>query len=137
MVGGRRRADQRDAVEWAAVSARSIACKGPALLVAFLVGLLASSQAGWTGAELVVNAPLMGPVENFIAGLIFSAAAAVSFGGILLIRQIANPLQWIVVPVFLYVALVPGAWNGAASARIGAKPPQLRMHRTARALKNW
>ena len=84
-----------------------------------------------------MNAPLMGPVENFIAGLIFSAAAAVSFGGILLIRQIANPLQWIVVPVFLYVALVPGAWNGAASARIGAKPPQLRMHRTARALKNW
>jgi hypothetical protein len=76
--------------------------------------------------------PEMGTVEDFITGLIFSATAAVSFGAILLVHRIARPFQWIVVPVFLYVALVPGAWNGVAGDFDATRVESIR-HRFANA----
>ena len=98
----------------------------------FLVGLLTSSQAEWSGAELVVNAPLMGTIEDFVTGLIFSATAAVSLGGILLVRRIARPVQWTVMPVFVYMALVLGAWNGVAGDFDATRVESIR-HRLANA----
>jgi hypothetical protein len=74
----------------------------------------------------------MGPVEDFITGLIFSAAAAVSVGTILVIQRIARPFQWIVVPVLVYVALVPGAWNGFAGDFDARRVASIR-HRFANA----
>lgn len=114
------------------MSIRSIAWKAPALIIAFLLGLLAANQAGWSGAELAVNAPFMEPVEDFITGLIFSAAAVVSVGTILVIRGIARPCQWIAVPVLVYVALVPGAWNGVAGDFDATRVASIR-HRFANA----
>ena len=45
--------------------------KTPVIAVALVVGVVAASQAGWSGAELVVNSPLMGPLEDLITGIFF------------------------------------------------------------------
>src|SRR6516225_2019987 len=38
--------------------------KTPVVVVALLVGSFGASQVGWSGAELVVNSPLMEPLEE-------------------------------------------------------------------------
>ena len=43
--------------------------KTPVVAGAVVVGSIAASQAGWSGAELVVNSPLMGMFEDFITGI--------------------------------------------------------------------
>ena len=90
----------------------AIVWKVPAVAVALVLGALWASQAGWSGAELVVNSPLMGLIEDFVTGAFFSIAAAVSAGAFIVVQRIAKPALWLMVPIQLYSALVPGAWNG-------------------------
>jgi hypothetical protein len=88
--------------------------KTPVIAGALVVGSIAASQAGWSGAELVVNSPLMGMFEDFITGLFFSLGVAISVGTLFLVKRLAKPVLWLMVPIFLYAALVLGAWNGFA-----------------------
>jgi hypothetical protein len=88
--------------------------KTPVVVVALVVGALAANQAGWSGAELVVNLPLIGPLEDLVAGILFSLGAVVSAGTVLIVQRIAKPVLWVMVPILLYCALVLGAWNGFA-----------------------
>jgi hypothetical protein len=102
--------------------------KVPVVAAALLAGLLGASQAGWSGAELVVNAPLMGPSEDFITGIFFSIGAAVSVGSVMVVQRFARPARWIMVPILLYVALVPGAWNGFAGDFDATRVEAIRHH---------
>jgi hypothetical protein len=81
---------------------------------ALVVGAMAANQAGWRGAELIVNFPY-GGIGGFVTDLLFSVGAAISFGTVLLVKRIAKPILWVMVPILLYSAVVPGAWNGVAS----------------------
>ena len=88
--------------------------KTPVVIVALLIGALAANQAGWSGAELVVNSQLMGPLEDLVTAIFFSLGAAVSAGTVLVVQRTAKAALWVVVPILLYCALVLGAWNGFA-----------------------
>jgi hypothetical protein len=83
--------------------------KPPAVAAAFVIGSMAANQAGWSGAELIVNSP------GFITELFFSVGAAISVSSVLLVHRIAKPMLWVMVPIFLYYAVVLGAWDGFAS----------------------
>jgi hypothetical protein len=83
--------------------------------VALVLGSLVASQAGWSGAELVVNAPLMGIGEGVITGTIAAVSMIVSVGLTLLVRRIAKRALWLMLPILLYSVVVPGVWNGFAS----------------------
>jgi hypothetical protein len=102
--------------------------KVPAVAAALLVGLLGASQAGWSGTELVVNLPLMGPLEDFVTGIFFAIGAAVCAGSILIVQRIAKPALWLVLPILLYATLVSGAWNGLASDFDATRLEALRHH---------
>ena len=103
--------------------------KVPAVAAALLVGLLGVSQAGWSGTELVVNLPLMGPLVDFATGIFFAIGAAVCAGIVILIAQrIAKPALWLVLPILLYATLVSGAWNGLASDFDATRLEALRHH---------
>lgn len=86
--------------------------KIPAVALVLVVGAVGANQAGWSGAELVVNAPLMGPLENLITGVVFSLGTVVTVGAVLVVQRIAKAVLWLMVPILLYSALVLGAWNG-------------------------
>jgi hypothetical protein len=96
--------------------------------VALLVGTLGASQAGWSGAELVVNSPFMGPIEDFITGIFFIVSAVMAVVPVTLVYKIAKPALVIMVPILLYVALVPGAWNGIASGFDATRVEVVRYH---------
>jgi hypothetical protein len=89
--------------------------KTPVVVVALLVGCFGANQAGWSGGELVVNAPLMGVVEELITGVIAFVSMIMAVAVALLVRKIAKPALWVMVPVLLYCALVPGVWYGVES----------------------
>jgi hypothetical protein len=92
-----------------------IVWKTPVVAVALLVGMFGASQAGWSGAEAIVNYPFSGALEDFITGIIFIVSAAMAVGPVVLVYKIAKPALVLMVPILLYVAHVPGAWNGVAS----------------------
>ena len=102
--------------------------KTPVIAVALVVGVVAASQAGWNGAELVVNSPLMGPLEDLITGIFFSVGVAMSVGAVVLVDAIAKPVLWLMVPILLYCALVLGAWNGFASDFDGTRLEAIKHH---------
>lgn len=102
--------------------------KTPVVAVALLVGTLGASQAGWSGAELVVNSPFMGPIEDFITGILFIVSAAMVVGPTVLVYKIAKPALALMVPILLYVALVPGTWNGIASGFDATRVEVIRYH---------
>jgi hypothetical protein len=56
----------------------------------------------------------MEPLEEFGTTIILAIAAGLTVGPIILIHRIAKPALWVLVPVLLYVAIVPGVWNGIA-----------------------
>jgi hypothetical protein len=85
--------------------------KTPLVAGALLVGALAANQAGWSGAEAIASRGDAG----FITDLFFTLGAGVCFGTLTLVQRIAKPILWVMVPIFLYSALVLGAWNGFAS----------------------
>jgi hypothetical protein len=86
-----------------------------AVVAAALIGSVCASQAGWSGAEGVVNYPLMGVFENMVTDALFLISIVVATGALLFVHKIAKPALFIVVPVFLYTFLITGAWNGFAS----------------------
>jgi hypothetical protein len=85
-----------------------IVWKTPVVAVAQRVGFLSATQAGWSSAELVVNAPLMGPIEDFVTGIMFTVGAAMTIGPLILVHRIAKPALYLMVPILVYSALVPG-----------------------------
>lgn len=85
--------------------------KTPVVIGALVVGCLAASQAGWSGAEFIAERGQAG----FVTDLLFFGTVAVSYCVILFVQRIAKPMLWVMVPILLYVAAVPGAWNGFAS----------------------
>jgi hypothetical protein len=72
---------------------------------------MAASQAGWSGAESIADRGQAG----FVTDLLFFGTLAISYGTVVLIQRIAKPMLWVLIPILLYVAAVPGAWNGFAS----------------------
>lgn len=86
--------------------------KTAVVVMALLLGALAATQAGWSGAELVVNYPFMEMFEEFVTGIMFSFTMAVSAGAVFVVYEIAKPVLWVMVPILLYSAAVPGVWNG-------------------------
>ncbi len=96
--------------------------------VALVVGIFGASQAGWSGAELVVNSPFMGPIEDFITGILFVVSAAMTIGPVVLVYKIAKPALVLMVPILLYVALVPGVWNGIAGDFDATRVEAIKYH---------
>jgi hypothetical protein len=88
--------------------------KTPIVAIELLVGAIGANQAGWSGAELVVNAPLMGPIEGLLTSFMLIVGATMAVGPVVLVHRIAKPALWLMVPILLYSALVPGVWNGFA-----------------------
>jgi len=87
--------------------------KIPVVAAALLIGVIGANQAGWSGAELVVNTPIMGTIENFVTGILFAGGAAAVGGTVVLIHRLAKYVLWLAVPIFVYFALVLG--NGVMS----------------------
>jgi hypothetical protein len=85
--------------------------KTAVVIGALVVGCFSASQAGWSGAEFIAERGQAG----FVTDLLFFGTVAISYCILLLIQRIAKPMLWVMVPVLLYVAAVPGAWNGFAS----------------------
>jgi hypothetical protein len=85
--------------------------KTPVVVGALLVGALAASQAGWSGAEAIASRGSAG----FITDLFFTLGAGICFGALTLVRRIASLALWFIVPICLYCGLVLGAWNGFLS----------------------
>jgi|ERR1035438_94147 hypothetical protein len=98
--------------------------KVPVVVGALVVGALAASQAGWSGAEAIASRGSAG----FITDLLFTLGAVASIAILSLVRRIARPVLWVTVPVFLYSALVLGAWNGLASDFDATRGEAIRYH---------
>ncbi len=82
-----------------------IVWKPPVVVVALLIGSLGATQAGWSCAELVVNAPLMGPIEDFVTGIMFTVGTAMTIGPLILVHRIAKPALYLMVPILVYSAV--------------------------------
>jgi hypothetical protein len=95
---------------------KSIIWKIPVVTVALLVAILFASQAGWSGAEVIVTAPIMEWWDTLGTSIIFVASAAIAAGAVMVIFRLAKHVLWLAAPVLLYVAVVLGAWNGYASS---------------------
>ena len=93
----------------------SIIWKTVVVAGALLVGLLTANQVGWSGAEVVLTAPIMGLADTLGTTVIFAISALILTGSIMLIYRIAKHVLWFAAPVFLYLAFVLGAWNGYMS----------------------
>lgn len=61
-----------------------------------------------------MNIPYWGE-KHFAPDLLFSVGIAVWFGCFVLVRRIAKPLLWVMVPFTLYGMVVMCAWDGYAS----------------------
>jgi len=86
--------------------------KIPTVLLAIILGLFGASQAGWSGADVILNFREIGLAEDFITSIIFFVGFALCYGACLFVRSAARPLLWVMIPLFFYVAIVPSAWNG-------------------------
>ena len=86
-----------------------------AVALALVVGAVGANQVGWSGAELVVNAPLMGSLENLVTGGVFFLGIVATVGAALVVQRIAKAVLWLMAPILLYSALVLGVWNGVGS----------------------
>lgn len=64
--------------------------KNPVVIGALVVGCMAASQAGWSGAEFIAYRGEAG----FATDLLFSVTVAISYGTVLLVRRIAKPMLW-------------------------------------------
>lgn len=105
-----------------------IVWKTPVVVVALLVGSFGASQVGWSGAELVVNSSLMEPLEYLATVILLAIAAAMVIGPVILIQRIAKRALWLMAPILLYVAIVPGAWNGIAGDFDATRVAIIREH---------
>lgn len=90
--------------------------KIPVVTLAVAIGSMAASQAGWSGAEMVVNFFSFNQDSgSFVTKLFFVVGFTISVGTLMLVRRIAKPMLWLMVPILAYFAAVPGVWNGTAS----------------------
>jgi hypothetical protein len=101
--------------------------KTPVVIGTLMVALLAAGQVGWSGAEIIVNIPYWGE-KHFAPDLLFIVGLAVSFGCVALVRRIAKPLLWVMVPITMYGMVVMGAWDGYASDFDGIRGEAIRHH---------
>jgi hypothetical protein len=92
-------------------SFKNILWKIPVVIGALVVGCMAASQVGWSGAESIVERGQAGVVTD----LLLIGTLALSYGTVVLVQRIAKPMLWVMIPILLYFAIVPGAWNGFAS----------------------
>lgn len=86
--------------------------KIPSVIIAAALGLFGASQAGWSGADVILNFQEEGLANDFLTSLFFFIGFALCYGALLFVRWAAKPLLWLVIPLFLYVAIVPSGWNG-------------------------
>jgi hypothetical protein len=70
----------------------------------------------------------MGPIEDFVTGIIFAISAAMALGPLVLVHRIAKPALLLMLPILLYSAAVPGAWNGFASDFDATRFQAIRYH---------
>jgi len=96
-----------------------IVWKTPVVAVAMIVAALGAIQAGWSGAELIVNAPLMGPIESLVTVFMLAVGAAMTIGSAFLVLRIAKPVLFLMVPILLFLLLcrVHGMASAASSTR--------------------
>jgi hypothetical protein len=98
--------------------------KIPVVVGALIIGVGAANQAGWSGAEAIASRGSAG----FITDLFFALGAAVSVATLSLVQRLAKPVLWVMVPIFLYSALVLGAWNGFASDFDATRGEAIKYH---------
>ena len=79
-----------------------------AVVIAALLGLICANQAGWNGADVALNFKETGLIGDFLESLMFLVSFGICYGAILFVKWIAKPLLWVMVPMFLYAAIVPG-----------------------------
>lgn len=89
--------------------------KIPAVIIAVILGLFGASQAGWSGADVVLNFREMGLADAFVTSVLFFVGFALCYAALLFIRWAGKPLLWLMIPLSLYIAIVPSAWNGYVS----------------------
>jgi hypothetical protein len=102
--------------------------KTPVVIGALLVGSFGASQVGWSGAELMVNSSVMEPLENLATTILLAVAVAMTAGPIILVHKIAKAALWVMAPILLYLAIVPGAWNGIAGDFDATRVAVIREH---------
>jgi hypothetical protein len=108
--------------------------KAPVVAVALVLGALGASGVGFHGAELIAKLPFLKilaegfgvtdtdeylivtllSVATSGASIKFAVSALICLGPSLLVYRIAKPVLFIMVPIFLWVAVV-GAHNGIVS----------------------
>jgi hypothetical protein len=86
-----------------------------AVVTSLIVGMFGVSQAGWSGAEVVVNVSIMEWWDTLGTAIAFAVSAIVSAGTVFVIYRLAKHVLWVAAPAFLYLALVLGVWNGYMS----------------------
>jgi hypothetical protein len=114
------------------VNVVSVLWKTPVVAGAVIVGAIGANQAGWSGADLVLNSPLMGWIEEKTTFLFFLFGSAVACGTLWGVYHIAKPVLWVLVPIIAYSAIVVGVWNGIISDFDYSRGEALR-HRAANA----
>jgi hypothetical protein len=82
---------------------------------ALVIGSLGAYQLGWSGADLIVNAPFKGIFGNLISGLFFAVGALAASSAVVILQRKAKPILWVMIPILAYCAFVPGVWNGIVS----------------------
>ena len=98
--------------------------RAPLIAGSIIIGALGAIQAGWSGAELVVNAPLLHALQSVLIAFMFSAGAGFAILSLMVIRKITNRRKW--VANLLFLAFVPGAWTGLVSDFDGTRLQVIR-----------
>jgi hypothetical protein len=106
--------------------------KIPVALLVIVIGTFMANQAGWSGADLMLNTDLMGFFEHLITAFMFFASLALCYGAVVLVDRLTKPMLWLLVPLFLYSGVVMGAWNGFMSDFDSTRSAVIR-HRYANA----
>ena len=57
----------------------------------------------------------MNSIDDLVTGIFFCIGGTIAIGAVMLIQRLAKGALWLAVPILLYSAAVPGAWNGFAS----------------------
>ena len=86
--------------------------KVPAVFVLIILGVFASSQVGWSGLDVILNFQIMGLIEELVSWPILVASAIFLLAIIYAIEKLSKKSLWIALPIFIYGALIMGAWNG-------------------------
>ena len=105
-------------------SITSLLWKTPVVIGVLVVGCMTASQAGWSRAEFIADRGEAG----FVTDLLFFVTVAISYGAVLLVQRISKPMLWVMIPILLYSAIVPGAWNGFASDFDGGRGEAIKHH---------